>query len=408
MPLKTLECPACGAPLEIQPGSASLSCDHCGKTVIVPPELREENPAPAVTFTVVSLGSQETAGASGRTNPNRVGLLVGLFVIGVIAAVLVFTFAVPAVIMTTVIDQASVQSTAGAPAVPPGPRRSTPSPTPTLTPEPSPTPGYARPVLNFGSEGIGPGQFQDARRIAVDPDGRIYVGEYTGGRIQVFDPAGKYQDQIGIDPEFPLQGLAVDRKGAVYISQGGVIMRYDGQSLQPTGAINAPRGAFFGDVVTAADGTLVAVVTSAASPDDIVVMDTAGQVLRTIPGAFSSQTRSPELDISLAVDGVGNIYALGSFTSAVFRFDSQGRFTNRFGSRGNDPGQFRSVQGIAVDGQGRVYVSQANEIQVFDSTGRYLDRIERLSTVYFGLAVNDRDELFAAGRTKVFQFAVEK
>src|SRR5882672_10899229 len=45
-------------------------------------------------------------------------------------------------------------------------------------------PAFATSALEFGSEGIGAGQFKDARNIAVDGQGRIYVGEYSGGRIQ--------------------------------------------------------------------------------------------------------------------------------------------------------------------------------------------------------------------------------
>jgi streptogramin lyase len=58
----------------------------------------------------------------------------------------------------------------------------------------------------------------DARSIAVDGAGRIYVGEYTGGRIQVFDPDGKFliQWMVG-DRKTILRGLAADRKGTVML-----------------------------------------------------------------------------------------------------------------------------------------------------------------------------------------------
>ena len=78
-------------------------------------------------------------------------------------------------------------------------------------------PAFARLILNFGGEGIGPGMFKDARSIAVDASGKIYVGEYTGGRIQVFGPDGKSLTQWAVDPKMPLRGLAADRKGTVYV-----------------------------------------------------------------------------------------------------------------------------------------------------------------------------------------------
>src|SRR6185436_902489 len=48
-------------------------------------------------------------------------------------------------------------------------------------------PAFADVVLRFGSEGTGAGRFEDARSVAVDGAGRIYVAEYSGGRVQVFD-----------------------------------------------------------------------------------------------------------------------------------------------------------------------------------------------------------------------------
>ena len=84
------------------------------------------------------------------------------------------------------------------------------------------TNSFATVLLDFGSEGIGPGMFTDARSIAVDGAGRIYVGEYTGGRIQVFDPAGKFLSQWTVgDRKTLLRGLAADRKGTVYLVHGG-------------------------------------------------------------------------------------------------------------------------------------------------------------------------------------------
>ena len=47
--------------------------------------------------------------------------------------------------------------------------------------EEKPVDSFATILLKFGEEGIGPGMFKDARSIAVDGSGRIYVGEYSGG-----------------------------------------------------------------------------------------------------------------------------------------------------------------------------------------------------------------------------------
>ena len=270
----------------------------------------------------------------------------------------------------------------------------------------SPT-GFASIALEFGSEGIGAGQFKDARSIGVDGEGRIYVAEYIGGRVQVFDGKGKFITGWMVDEKMPLRGMAVDRKGVVYIAQRGVITRYEGMTGKPLGEVRAPGLGRFDDVTLAQDGGLVSTAQSAGA-DDIVRFNPGGQVIQTVRKAISTQTDRSELNMRLATDGLGQIYALGTFNGAVFKFTRDGRFITRIGGEGNEPGQFRALSAIAVDGQGRVFVSDSKGIQVFDTNGRYLDIFKVPNHVAFGLVFNDRNELFVASRNKVYKFTINK
>jgi DNA-binding beta-propeller fold protein YncE len=262
---------------------------------------------------------------------------------------------------------------------------------------------FATVLLNFGSEGIGPGMFTDARSIAVDGVGRIYVGEYNGGRIQVFDADGKFVTQWTIgDRQTIMRGLAADRKGTVYVVNGGAIERYRGETGEKLGQVAYERSGF-DDVTTTLDGGLVAAWQS--NRDDIVAFDPNGKLVRTIRAAISSASGDSELDTRVAADGAGNIYALGRFNNAVFKFTRDGKFTTRFGDDGDQPGQFRAPYSIAVDGYGRVYVGDMKGIQVFDANGRYLTLID-LKGVAFGMVFNDKNELFVAARDHVMKFAL--
>lgn len=266
--------------------------------------------------------------------------------------------------------------------------------------------GFASVALEFGSDGIGAGQFKDARSIGVDGDGHIYVAEYTGGRVQVFDAQGKFITQWMVDPKMPIRSMAVDRKGTVYIVQSTAITRYEGMTGKSLGALSYGGKGRFDNVALTPDGGVVAA--AYGKSDDIVRFNASGQAVQTISAAISSQTNRSELDMRLATDGPGNIYAIGRFNEVVFKFTREGRFVTRIGSEGNEPGQFRSPIAIAVDGQGRIYISDSKGIQVFDTNGRYLDVFKVPGSSVSGFVFNDRDELFVVARSKVVKFTINK
>lgn len=383
--LKTFDCPKCGAPVTYdRPSDPAASnprirCDYCHSQLIAPDEFAGR-PAQVVR---IQLG-----GLSGGKFPRWVLLLlVTPLLLGAIIAVLAAVgILAPAFYSVTRAVKGSNNDT-----------------TPLGGPAKETRNSFATESLTFGSEGIGPGMFTDARSIAVDGSGRIYAGEYTGGRIQVFDPAGTFVRQWSIgDRKTILRGLAADRRGTVYAVHGGSISRYNGETGEKLGELSYERSGF-DDASAAADGGLVAAWHS--NRDDIVVFDSNGAVVRTIPAAISSASGDSELSMRVAVDGSGNIYALGRFNNAVFKFGRDGKFINRFGGGGDQPGQFRAAYSIAVDGYGRVYVGDIKGIQVFDASGRFLTLIEQKGMA-FGMVFDDKNELFVMARDRVFKYSV--
>ena len=378
---QTFDCPKCGAPVKYERSpnlsdtQSTVRCDYCHSQLIAPNEL-SGRPAQVVR---IHFGSGKF--------PKWIWLVLAIPLIAVIIGGLAAVGAlVPAFY--------SVKRTVDQPA----------KPVTTNPPKKETRNSFANVVREFGSEGIGPGMFNDARSIAVDGAGRIYVGEYTGGRIQVFDPDGKFVTQWSIgDRKTLLRGLAADRKGNVYVAEGGRIDRYRGESGEKLGTLEYDRSGF-DDVTVAADGGIVTAWQS--NRDDIVVFDPNGKLVRTIPEAISGASGDSELAMRVAVDGAGYIYALGRFNDGVFKFARDGKFMNRFGSGGDKPGQFRAAYSIAVDGYGRIYVGDMKGIQVFDADGRYLSVIS-LKGMAFGMVFNDKNELFVVARDHVIKFAVQ-
>ncbi len=355
--LKTFNCPACGGPLEYSAEAGQVvRCRFCGQSVMTPERARE---IPLISTAAVGRGI-------------RWLVVISLAVVGLGVA---FIFLLRPSSPVSAPSSVAVPATPNLPAAPPA--------------------GASfRVALTFGEEGIGPGRFEDARHIALDGEGYLYVGEYTGGRIQRFDSTGRFMTQWLVDTERALRGLAADRNGIVYVVQGGKIQRYRGATGEALDTWSGPSRFRPDGVYPTPDGGML-VFGGGASPAQVVRFDAQGQVRLVV--------ETPARNARAAVDGLGNIYVIGGFSErgksseAVFKFDPAGTFLTRFGSTGDEPGQFHAPHTIAVDGRGRVYVSDIKGLQVFDADGRFLEQLD-VGRTLFGMVFNDRDELFVVDR----------
>lgn len=271
-----------------------------------------------------------------------------------------------------------------------------PAATPSATPvaEPARPPAFAEPVMRFGSEGTGAGRFEDARAVAVDAAGRIYVGEYSGGRVQVFDSAGTFLTQWMADTRMPLRDLEADRGGTVYVVQKGGIYRYEGATGRLLGEVPRPSRTSFDDVALALDGSLWTVTTM----NRVIHLAADGRVLRTIDTREAiDEDASPA---RVAVAGTGDVYVLDRWSGDVYHLDPTGRFRDRFGggAGAGGKGPMSTPGDLAIDGGGRVFVSDMMMgIHVFEADGRPVTLFGRELNA-FGITINDRDELFATNR----------
>jgi DNA-binding beta-propeller fold protein YncE len=76
---------------------------------------------------------------------------------------------------------------------------------------------------------------------------------------------------------------------------------------------------------------------------------------------------------ALALDDEDNLYVGESSAGEVLVYGPERKLRFRFGSRGQGPGEFESIAGIAADGR-RIVVTDAiaTPVQVFDRRGNYL------------------------------------
>jgi DNA-directed RNA polymerase subunit RPC12/RpoP len=400
--VKVFRCPSCGASVSTDGEEAQITCQFCGTTIVVPEELRVKRPTPPqpkasyipdvkviVTDTPI-ISVSDSAGRSGMLITAIIGVVVACVTLGIVAAVLTGVGGAAIGLAPAVSTTVSSLPTAGVAA--------------TKTPAASPTPGFATLALTFGGEGTGPGKFDDPRSIAVDGQGNVYVGEYSVARVQKFDADGQFITSWMTEARVesaPLRNLAADRNGNVYVVRSGQILKYDGASGDLLATFDDEVG--FDDVVVLPDGRLLAC--ACFGGNDLVFLDADGTPGTRISSAITSLTGDTVSNLRVAVDGLGTIYVLSQKDSAVFKFSPDGQYQDRFGGDGDEPGQLRAPGGIAVDGQGRVYVSDFKGIQVFTADGQYIDVFDVPQGAVFGMAFNDQGALYATSNSnEIYKF----
>ena len=400
--MKAFACPQCGASLESDATyNATAECPYCHSTVIVPPELRPPPPPPPPPKPQMFSNYEAQAAPKLASSVPRI---VAFVLVG-------FLFIVFLILVLVTPNRKSTS-----PPYTPGQTRQS------ETAKVSPTP-Y---TFTFGAEGTGPGLFQDAQDVAVDGEGNIFVSDDTL-RVQKFSSKGEYISQWTVPSNTKyvtkIRGgpdrLLADRKGNVYVVIGGELLRYD--VAKADWIAGATDSGHIYDSALKADGGIV-VVSGNDDNDDLSVLDAQGKTGKRVHQFISTQLdkQIPVKALKVAVDGVGNIfaiYALGSVYGthyydnedlAVFRFTADGKYVNRFGGGGKDPGQFDSPNAIAVDGQSRVYVCDlTGGISVFTADGRY---VESLQTPYWvqGMAFDPADNLVIVGDNHVSKLVLKK
>jgi peptidylamidoglycolate lyase len=139
-------------------------------------------------------------------------------------------------------------------------------------------------LLQWGSKGNGPGQFDLPHGIAVDARGRVYVADRNNARVQVFEGGGRYlAEWKGAAFGRPFD-VAVGADGMVVMADGGDVPREppDRSAVvvaRPDGTVVERFGRF-----GVYDGELYRAHALAVAPDgSVYVGDAGGRVQKFVP-----------------------------------------------------------------------------------------------------------------------------
>jgi sugar lactone lactonase YvrE len=233
-------------------------------------------------------------------------------------------------------------------------------------------------TFTIGGEGTGPGKFDDPRTIAIDDKGFIYVAEYTSGRIQRFDSAGNYVSawivEFGQDNGLPLRSLAADRSGSLYVVRGGGVIKYTGETATPLTTRRDRRVNFVDKVAALPDDSVLALVVR-ADAEELYHIDAEGKVIgRAITNPIRSRSKKPELSLEMAVGLDGKLYIGSSATDTLYVMAVGSAITldKQIEFEGLIEG---SLDAVAVDAQGQIYIGDWNSVKVFDADGKLLQTI---------------------------------
>jgi DNA-binding beta-propeller fold protein YncE len=244
-------------------------------------------------------------------------------------------------------------------------------------------------VQIIGSRGVGVGQLNKPRSVAVDRQDNLYVTDMTG-RVQKFSPNGDFvlswqlpQTDLGkpkgmgrdsdgniivVEPHYQrVNHFSVDGK---LVAQWGARGTNVGQLSMPRAvAVNSHREIFLSEY------GLVERVQKFILEGGSNVLHSARWLASfgkpgTAPGEFNRAE-------GLCVDAQDRLYVADSCNHRIQVFSSDGKLLRAYGRAGAGKGELSYPYDICVDAAGRQYVCEFgnSRIQVFDANDQPIETI---------------------------------
>lgn len=257
--------------------------------------------------------------------------------------------------------------------------------------------GSGRHLFTFGTVGTDNGQFGTFGGIDTDALGNLWVADGGGNRLQKFDPTGRFLMAIGQGRvwganEAPSTGagtangwldyahfLRVDRRGRVWVTEW---LNHRVSAFWPNGGF--ARGIGWGGTWTGDPAPLTKQASDSPgffSGPSGLAFDPEGNVWIndrnnhriqkfTEDGALLGVYGGPSVmdqPQGIAIDRAGNAWVGELANGRVLKFAPNGTKVGEFGGPGSEPGCFLGIQGVEVDPDGYLLVTdyQNHRIQQF-------------------------------------------
>jgi DNA-binding beta-propeller fold protein YncE len=262
--------------------------------------------------------------------------------------------------------------------------------------------------------------------IAVDSKGMVYVADQRVGAVFIFNTETRDCQLLrnGMEAKFGwINGLAIDDDDRVFVSDGKMHRvtifnpKHEVENQITEGLVDP-----VGLAIDTANRFLYVVDTQ---QDQVIVYDADTlKLLRrigtggknhflTTPGDFGA----PQ---GIAVDADGNVYVTDTLNDRVEIFDADGNFLSTFGKAGDGPGYFARPKGIAVDSDGHIWVADQmqDRLQVFNRDGQLLTYLGQghgdlpgQFKSLTGVAIDKQNRVYTTeqepGRLQIFRYVTD-
>ena len=261
--------------------------------------------------------------------------------------------------------------------------------------------------------------------VAVDSRERIFVADPLSGSIFVFDLKTKKMDLWGTEGRGRLLnpfGLAVDKNDNVYVSDTAQkrVNVYNSDGKMIASVVKAGNEIISNPTGLAVDDARNRLLIVDSRAHKIFVCELNQLDRCTVFGKKGDGDGEFYFPSYVAVDNEGRIYVSDTLNFCVKIFDKDFKFIRRLGEHGTGMGMFDRPKGIAVDSEGHIYIADAafSNFQIFDSEGQLLLFVGGfgLEPGFFrlpsGLFIDKRDRIYVADqinrRIQMFQYLTEK
>lgn len=245
-------------------------------------------------------------------------------------------------------------------------------------------------------------------RLAVDSRGDVYVADLQNGRIEKFDSSGGFLLQWSTsDSIFSPTAIAVQGDSLVYVTDVALqrVLRFgpDGKTRGGWGSAGEAEGQFDFPMGIALDGQGVVYIADRNNHRIQKFTSTGAFLLSWDAGRPREGPRfwGPH-DLVVAPDGTLLMVEWHGYQ--VWRYSSDGKLLDQWGTLGISEGRVDNVYGIAIDTRGDVYLTEVTRPRVvkYHDTGEFVvewgkrGKVRGQFVVPWGIALGRKGEVFVA------------